>query len=96
MAKTSKAVAEPRRQAYITLNAIESDTPNGAIRFLPGSIIWMTDDQAIIYLAKGGLIEPAEGTIPPTPPKPPITIVNAGQSAEWDSGDLVVVTEDSE
>ena len=94
MAKTTKTpVAEPRRQAYIALTAIESDTPQGTVRWLPGALIWMTDDKAIIYLQKGGLIEPAEGTIPPDLPKPPVTLVEAGQSADWDSGDLVVVEE---
>lgn len=96
MATKSKPVAtsEPRRQAYIALTAIESDTPQGTVRWLPGALIWMTDDKALIYLQKGGLIEPAEGTIPPDLPKPTVAIVEAGQSADWDSGDLVVVTEE--
>ena len=93
MAKKLASTEAPRRQAYIALTAIEGDTEQGTIRWLPGSLVWMSDETALIYLAKGGIIEPAEGTIPPTLPKPPLTIVEAGQSADWDSGALVAVEE---
>ena len=93
MAKKAANNEEPRRQAYFALTAIEGDTKQGTIRWLPGALVWMTDETALIYLAKGGIIEPAEGTIPPALPKPPLTIVESGQSADWDSGELVAVEE---
>jgi len=80
-----------RRQKYIALTNIENES--GSMRWMMGSEINLTNEQAIKLLSNG-LVEPCEGTKPPDLRKPPATIVEPGENADLD-GEAVTEVKDS-